>query len=1307
MVHKPYIQFLKRFKNFTLLTLLSIFIQSCGFFGQNVSNNTAAGTGPLASFSIDQVSAKKVILDASSSTGFLNAVGDKEAGYLEYRWTFQDLDGDYLATKIGFSPKGNLAGGNRVLFLVNGGTLQIKEKQEAPSVQYYAPTGGVEEITIAACLEVRDANNTTNTSPKSGLICQNITLESAQTQSPDTQFFSIGGVVAGLTGTLVLQNNGGNNLTITSNGGFTFSTELEEDQSYDVTVLTQPAGLTCSIANGSGTATADVGDITIICSSVSYTVGGTVAGLTGTLILENNNGDDETINANGAYTFDTPVASGATYTVAVSSQPTGQTCVVSNGNGTITSDVTNVDINCTTNSFTVGGTVSGLTGTVVLQNNGGDNESINANGAYTFNTAIDYGTAYNVTVLTQPTGQICTIANDNGTIVGNVTNVNITCATNTYTIGGNVAGLTGTVVLQNNGGDDEFIVGDGAFIFDSAISHGSAYAATVAQQPTGQTCIVSNDSGTATANVINITVTCTTNTHTIGGTVSGLTGTVVLQNNGGDNESINANGAYTFNTAIDYGTAYNVTVLTQPTGQTCTIAFASSTITGNVSNVDITCATTTHTVGGTIAGLTGTVVLQNNGGDNEVSVTNGAYTFNTAISFGSGYSVTVSSQPNGQTCTVANDNGTISANVSNVNVTCATSTHTVGGTIAGLTGTVVLQNNGGDNESINANGAYTFNAALNYGATYNVTVLTQPAGQTCVVLNSSGTVAGNVTNVNISCDETFSLSGTFTGIPNGTSVTLIDNETGQMLVVNGVVSSTGLFTFPTEYETTDAFDISVQSQDATLACTLVNETSTFTGSDVSNVELNCATRLCSPVESKYLKHCSPTAADAFGSGNMVAISKNFAAVSTNLDDANSDTTPSNNALADSGAVFVYQRDDLTGDWVAVDFLKASNLETLDWFGYSVALDGENKRIIVGARQEDSNSSANPANNSLSAAGAAYIFERDTTGNWAQVAYLKHPSPDATDNCGSAVAIDGDFAVIGCPDEDSNTDTNPANDGASASGCAIVYQRAGGGTWSQYDFLKASNLGNTDQFGSDVGISGDYIVVGSPGEDSNTDVLPGNNSASASGAAYIYKYDGVSNWAQEDYLKASNVEANDTFGASVDVTEEGYAIVGARNEDSNSSASPGDNSVSASGAAYIFEWDGVSNWAQQAYLKHPSPTTSDLFGIEVAISGNYAIVGVQSEDSDGPYAINELSSASGAAIVFERSGGGVWNQDQLLKAFNLDVSDLFGTSVAIDEDQLIVGNPGEDSSGSSPFNESTSGAGAGYVYELDGGGWIGD
>jgi len=228
--------------------------------------------------------------------------------------------------------------------------------------------------------------------------------------------------------------------------------------------------------------------------------------------------------------------------------------------------------------YTIGGTISGLTGTVVLRNNGGDNLSKNANGSFTFAGKVKKGKPYSVTVATQPVGQTCAVTNGSGTATADVTNVVVTCTTNiTYTIGGTISGLTGTVVLRNNGGDNLSRNADGAFTFATPVAAGGAYAVTVFTQPAGQTCVVTVGAGTANANVTTVAVTCTTNpTYTIGGNVSGLAGTVVLRNNGGDDLSVGTNGPFTFTTHVAGGGAYAVTVFTQPAGQNCSCSMKCS-----------------------------------------------------------------------------------------------------------------------------------------------------------------------------------------------------------------------------------------------------------------------------------------------------------------------------------------------------------------------------------------------------------------------------------------------------------------------------------------------------------------------------------------------------------------------------------------------------------------------------------------------------------------------------------------------------------------------------------------------------------
>lgn len=422
----------------------------------------------------------------------------------------------------------------------------------------------------------------------------------------------------------------------------------------------------------------------------TYSVGGTVTGLAGgALVLQNAGLNNLTVSANGAFTFSNLLASGTNYSVTVATQPTNpaQTCTVSNGSGTISGNVTNVVISCTTSAFTVGGTVSGLVGTgLVLQQGGANSLAVNASGSFEFVAAVPSGTAYAVTVLTQPSNptQTCSVASGTGTVgAGNITNVAITCSVTTYTVGGTVSGLVGTgLVLQNNAGNNLAVTENGAFTFTTPVASGGAYTVTVLAQPAGpaQTCFVVNGTGTIGANVTDVTITCAINSSlTIGGTVNGLSGTgLVLQNNGGNNLTVATNGSFTFTAPLAGGAAYAVTVLTQPTSptQTCAVSNGSGT-TGatNVTNVAVTCTTATFAVGGTISGLGAgsSVVLQNNAGDDLMRSANGSFTFATPVASNGPYSVTVLTNPTtpARTCVVTAGAGTVAAaNVTNVVVTC-------------------------------------------------------------------------------------------------------------------------------------------------------------------------------------------------------------------------------------------------------------------------------------------------------------------------------------------------------------------------------------------------------------------------------------------------------------------------------------------------------------------------------------------------------------------------------------------------------------------------------------------------------------
>lgn len=249
---------------------------------------------------------------------------------------------------------------------------------------------------------------------------------------------------------------------------------------------------------------------------------------------------------------------------------------------------------CAPTLFPIGGTVSGLSGTLVLQNNGGDNLSLTVDEAFTFATGLALGSSYSVTVLTQPSGQTCTVTNGTGVVSATVSNIQVTCSSSsqTYTLGGTVTGLSGTVVLVNSDAQEVSVSSDGSFEFANALADGTPYSVSVQTQPSGQTCSVSEASGIIdAANVSNVAVVCSADTFTVGGTASGLTGTVVLQNNGGDDLSVTSDGSFTFSTPLADGAVYAVSILTQPSGQLCEVTDAGGTISGaNVIDVTVTCA---------------------------------------------------------------------------------------------------------------------------------------------------------------------------------------------------------------------------------------------------------------------------------------------------------------------------------------------------------------------------------------------------------------------------------------------------------------------------------------------------------------------------------------------------------------------------------------------------------------------------------------------------------------------------------------------------------------------------------------------
>ena len=215
---------------------------------------------------------------------------------------------------------------------------------------------------------------------------------------------------------------------IEGNGSFKFSYQLSEDDEYSVLLKNYPTDIHCAISNNSGKIISDVTDIKIACSKDSYSIGGTVTGLSGTVSLKNNS---ETVNVteDGTFQFLSKLPHGLSYNVTIQKQPDSQTCTVNKNSGTsITEDVKDITVTCSDNAYSIGGTITGSSGAIIIQNNGADDLIVYDSSEFTFDTKVVQGAQYNVTIKAQSTTETCEITNGSGTVTGDITSIQITCS---------------------------------------------------------------------------------------------------------------------------------------------------------------------------------------------------------------------------------------------------------------------------------------------------------------------------------------------------------------------------------------------------------------------------------------------------------------------------------------------------------------------------------------------------------------------------------------------------------------------------------------------------------------------------------------------------------------------------------------------------------------------------------------------------------------------------------------------------------------------------------------------------------------
>jgi len=270
------------------------------------------------------------------------------------------------------------------------------------------------------------------------------------------------------------------------------------------------------------------------------------------------------------------------------------------------------------------------------------------------------------------------------------------------------------------------------------------------------------------------------------------------------------------------------------------------------------------------------------------------------------------------------------------------------------------------------------------------------------------------------------------------------------------------------------------------------------------------------------------------------------------------------------------------------------------------------------------------------------------------------------------------------------------------------------------YIKASNTGTQDEFGSSIALSadGNTLAVGAPGEDSgargvkmpdDTDYWSSqsDNSGYNDGAVYIFARSGDT-WTQQAYVKAPNSDTSDGFGHSLSLSDDGNTLaVGAINEDGNGVGGEVDNSLSSSGAVYVFNRSG-DTWVPAFYVKASNPDEGDHFGCSVSVSGDGLTLAVGAKDEDGAAAGGQSDNSvesSGAVYIFVNSAS-FWYQEAYLKGELTDAEDHFGHSVALsgDGNALIVGVPGDDSGNVTPADNSLLDSGAFYIFNRTGANW---
>jgi hypothetical protein len=411
----------------------------------------------------------------------------------------------------------------------------------------------------------------------------------------------------------------------------------------------------------------------------------------------------------------------------------------------------------------------------------------------------------------------------------------------------------------------------------------------------------------------------------------------------------------------------------------------------------------------------------------------------------------------------------------------------------------------------------------------------------------------------------------------------------------------------------------------------------------------------------YLKAPDTRANDNFGHATALSADGTTLAVS-------SPYALSGSGPVAGGAVYVYARSD--NAWTFVTKLAASNAEDSDSFGTALAISADGDTLVVGAPSEDSGGN-NPADNTASSAGAAYVFDR-ANGLWAQGAYLKAADAYQYDYFGSAVAMSPDGATIAVGSPYKSTLVPAPGTSLYSRGAAYVFTRSSN-TWTHRQSLTAPIPASGAYYGQSLALSNDgtVLAIGAHGE--------AVGAATYAGRAYLYSR-GNNTWSFQSVLTATTPASSAGFGNVLAMSTNGRVLViAAPTEELPGQPDP----LWGAGAVYVFDVAGNAATLRER-LTAATPDAGDRLGAALAISGDgRTIVATAPYESGDALGLDgtpsTLQPAAGAAYLFAQSAQG-FRQRSYVKASNTQAQDLFGTAVALDHDghTLVVTAPSEQS-----------------------------